>query len=354
MHGVEMRVRPIRRVALAALLAAALAGCLAEGPGPVAPSGPPPASAEPGRSAPPSATRSAAPGLTATPIPPIWARGPGFELPSAAPPVAVEPGLRLAVTEVDGVRITIEVDRNPLAAGQPAWITTTLENTGPDTVRWMTDGCSIHVGTRGEMPFRWAPGFVQEDAAKTFKDWADIAEASIHRPVWLEAVPEKYVGRERVACADLGVAHELRPGRQIRERHRWDGQSGGGLGLPPSGPAVWIGEFRTWWRASDPGADFGDSNREPVVVRLAVEVVDGRDPRLLSVGQAIDVAVTVPAFRALLDANPSIRDWDMPIITRFDVPSGLWQIGLKTNDGFGVTVHIEPLTGEVIRVVRSP
>ena len=126
------------------------------------------------------------------------------------------------------------------------------------------------------------------------------------------------------------------------------------MGLPPSGPAEWIAVFRSWWRASDPGAEFAETARESVVVRLPVEIVGGRDPRLLSAGQAIDAALVVPALRAILDANPSIQDWDMPITTRFDVPSGLWQIGLKANDGFSVIVHIDPLTGGAIRVVETP
>jgi len=87
---------------------------------------------------------------------------------------------------------------------------------------------------------------------------------------------------------------------------------------------------------------------------LPVEIVGGRDPRLLSAGQAIDAALVVPALRTILDANPSIQDWDMPITTRFDLPSGLWQIGLKTNDWFSVIVHVEPLTGVPVRVIETP
>lgn len=86
---------------------------------------------------------------------------------------------------------------------------------------WITDGCSIHVGTHGEMPFRWAGGFVQSGSAKTFKDWVYVANLPpIDSPIWLEAVAERFVGRENFGCADIGVPHELAPGRQIRERHR--------------------------------------------------------------------------------------------------------------------------------------
>lgn len=353
-----MRFRRIESGTVAALaLAFTLAGCVVEGPDPVVPSGRPPTSLGPGTSGSiepsvPAATPTATP--TPTLIPPIEERGPGFEQPASLPPVEVDPDVRTATTEVDGVRITIEVARNPLVAGQAAWITTTLRNTGRDTIGWVTDGCSIHVGAHGEMPFRWASGFVQSGTAKTFKDWAYVANLPPRdSPVWLRAVAEPFVGRGAFGCADLGVPHELKAGLQIRERHRWDGQAAGELGLPPSGTAEWIGEFRSWWRASDPGAEFGEMTRESVVVRLPVEIVRGRDPRLLSAGQAIDAAMVAPQLRALLDANPSIQDW-MPITTRFDVHSNLWQIGLRTEDGFGVVVHIEPLTGAVLEVTSTP
>lgn len=316
-------IRPATVTVLA--LAVTLAACVVEGPDPVAPTGLPARSFGPGPS---RTTEPSAAAVTATvvPIPPIEERGPGFELPGSLPPIEVDPAVRTATTEIDGVRITIEVARNPLVAGQAAWVTTTLRNTGRDAIGWITDTCSIHVSAHAEMPFRWAHGFGQRGSEKTFKDWAYVANLPPpDSPIWLEGVAEPFVGRGDFGCADMGVGHELEPGRQIRERHRWDGQAFGDLGLPPSGPATWIGQFKYWWRASDPGAEFMETTREPVVVRLPVEIVRGRDPRLLSAGQAIDAAMVVPQLRALLHANPSIQDWDMPITTRFDVPSGLWR-----------------------------
>lgn len=191
-----MQFRPDRLLTFAAAtFVITLTGCIAADPDPVAPSGRPRTSIHPGPSESIGPDPSGTPTLRPSPppIPPIQQRGPGFAPPRSAPSIAVKPDVRIAVTDVDGVRITIE-----------------------------------------------------------------------------------------------------------------------------------------------------ETNRDSVVVRLPVEIVGGRDPRLLSAGQAIDAALIVPALRAILDANPSIRDWDMPITTRFDVPSGLWQIGLKTNDGFSVIVHIEP------------
>ncbi|HEX5825610.1 MAG TPA: hypothetical protein VFY18_14220 [Candidatus Limnocylindrales bacterium] len=262
--------------------------------------------------------------------------------------------MRRAVAEVAGVRITIEAARNPLIAGRAAWITTTLTNTGQDVLHWMTDSCSIHVGTHGEMPFRWAGGFAQAGAAKTYKDWAYTANLPpLDSPIWLYTVPEPFVDQGDFGCADVGVPQVLGPGRQLRERHRWDGLASPHLGLPPSGPAEWIGTFWLWGRDSEPGAAKMEFTRDPIVVRLPVEIQSNREPRALSAGQAIDVALVVPAFRALLEANPSIQDWDMPITTRFDASTGLWEIGLRTNKGRSVVVHIDE-AGRVVDVVERP
>jgi hypothetical protein len=351
--------QPIRRrravVASLAVIAMLSGACIAEGPDPVRPSGDPPSTNRLGPSGPiQSATTSPSPRPSPSPIPAIGERGPAVEpVQSGEPPFEVDLDVHRAVAEVDGVRITIETARNPLIAGRSAWITTTLTNTGLDRLHWITDGCSIHVGANGQMPFRWSGGFAQGGVAGTYKSWAYVANLpTLDQPILLRAVPEPFVDRGDFGCADLGVPHELAPGRQIRERHRWDGLAAPDLGLPPSGPAEWIGTFSSWWRDSDPGAEFAETTRDLVVVRLPVEIRSARDPRALSAGQAIDVAVLVPAFRALLEANPSIQDWDMPITTRFDVRTGAWQIGLKTKEGRSVLVFVEGDTARVVDVVE--
>ncbi len=190
-------------------------------------------------------------------------------------------------------------------------------------------------------------------AAKTYKDWAYVANLpGLKSRIQLGTVPEPFIDQGDFGCADVGVPHVLAPGGQLRERHRWDGTAAPGLGLPPSGPAEWTGTFQLWGRDSEPGAARSEFTKDPIVVRLPVEIRSARDPRALSAGQAMDVALLVPAFRALLEANPSIQDWDMPITTRFDVPTGAWQIGLKTNKGKSVVVVVEGDTARVIDVVE--
>jgi hypothetical protein len=94
--------------------------------------------------------------------------------------------------------------------------------------------------------------------------------------------------------------------------------------------------------------------RADIEVRLPIEIVGGRDPRFLSPGQAIDVARRVPEFRQLLNRNPSIQDWDMPVVLEVDQETQLWTVGLKVNDGSAVTVVIDPIQASVVDITEVP
>jgi len=329
--------------AAAALVAAFAVGCLA----PVPPPGP---ANSPAASRTAASAQLVAPTIspTATPIPGPAERSAAFDGPDG-PDATLEPAdpaLRRATVDANGIRVTVEIERNPMRAGQATWVTTTLTNTGRDTLRWITDGCSIHVGVRGEMPMHWSAGFVQAGAEKTFKDWAFTSEIpGPEQPIWLNLTPEPFVGQGDFGCADVGILHSLETGRRIRDRHQWDGDAAPNQGPPPSGPAVLIGTFRSWWRGP---ADL-DLTNDAIIVRLPVQIVDGRDPRFLSAGQAVDVALTVPAFRRLLEAHPSIQDWEMPVIVQFKKAVPAWQVGFKTHDGGSILVDIDPLTAKVVR-----
>jgi hypothetical protein len=332
-----------RASAAAALVAALAVGCLA----PMPPPGPTISPAPSGTAVIAQVVPTRSPAIT--PIPGPAERSAAFD--GLDGPDAIfgpdDPVLRRATVDLHGIRVTIETERNPMRAGQATWVTTILTNTGHDTLRWITDGCSIHVGVRGEMAMHWQAGFVQAGAAKTFKDWAFVAEiAAIEQPIMLDLTPEPFVLQGDFGCADLGIPHSLEPGRRIVERHQWAGDAAPHQGPPPSGPARLIATFRSWWRGP---ADL-DATNDEIVVRLPVQIVDGRDPRLMSAGQAIDVALTVPAFRRLLETHPSIQDWDMPVIVRFNEAVGAWQVGFRTYDRESVLVDIDPLTAEIVRI----
>ena len=270
-----------------------------------------------------------------TPEPPIVVDG---EL------VAVDSNVLAASNTVAGVRVLIEADRNPMPAGEPTWVTTTLFNRGPGVLHWMTDGCATHVGVRGQMSgMRWSAGGVQEGAAQTFKSWADQTVVELSGPISLGFVPERFVDRGDYACADVGVTHELEVGGRTVARHRWDGLTGE-FGLPPPGPAELTATFHYWWRDGEP-----EGRGPDVAARLPVVIDRGRGPAELSPGQVIDVALSVPQFRALLEAHPSLQEWDMPIRVEYDPNAEAWEVELRILGGAAATVTIGTF-GEVRNV----
>ena len=260
--------------------------------------------------------------------------------------------------ETDGVRVAVEIDRNPVPAGEFSWATTSVENMGPDAIHWITDGCAIHVGVWGELPLKWSwgarepvSGVAPEDfAGFTFKEWAlnKGPGRGADLPIQLDFVPEAFIGRGDVACADVGILQDLGAGERVSQRARWDGQVALGFGPAPSGPAEIHAWFRHWWRDSeDEGA------RADIEIRLPIEIVGGRDPGFLSPGQAIDVALRVPAFRQLLKRYPTIQDWIMPVVLEVD-DTGRWNVGLKGSDGSSVTVIVDPIQASVLDVLEVP
>lgn len=312
----------MRRRLVAIVLVAALAACSVERL--PAPESPPP-SRSPGF--------SASPLPTTTPEPPIVADG---------EPVEVAPSVLAASNTVAGVRILIEADRNPMPAGEPTWVTTTLINRGPGVLRWLTDGCqTAHVQVAARMSgVRWGEGLPpQEGAAGTFKRWASQTIIDLSGPIPLHFMPER--PHPEVECADVGSPHELDVGKKLVQRHQWLGfvsqwaDRTSEYGLPPAGPAELVASLDFWWR-DDESELYGPL----VAARLPVLIEGGRDPAALSPGQVIDVALSVPRFRALLESHPSLQEWDMPIRLEFDSKVQAWKVELRILGGGAAVVTI--------------
>lgn len=103
---------------------------------------------------------------------------------------------RSATVEQDGVRLRVELERNPMPAGEPTLIRTTVKNVGKDDLRWSHDGCAIAVGVWGEMvDVAWRPG---EPAGERdpnglkwrASEWWNGAGPGIRLYFW----PAKYIG----------------------------------------------------------------------------------------------------------------------------------------------------------------
>jgi hypothetical protein len=104
------------------------------------------------------------------PTSPTVVAGPASVAPGdGSPPPSIPSDVlpRAATTEADGVRVTIELERNPMPAGEPTWIDKTITNTGLDPVIYYPCGDSVSVS--GLIPgLPWRPG---RDLPEPAKNW---------------------------------------------------------------------------------------------------------------------------------------------------------------------------------------
>ncbi|MBA3779535.1 MAG: hypothetical protein H0X16_09615, partial [Chloroflexi bacterium] len=142
-----------------------------------------------------------------------------------------------AVVEKAGIQLRIDLDRNPMPAGQPTWATTEVRNTGTRDLHWITDGCETHVGVSAELQgVTWDPGTATDGPLAEHRDWfiesANLTEGSI----WFSFAKPAHVGMVRGGCGDIAIGHRLSPGDVKRQRLLWDGSAAPRLGPPPSAP----------------------------------------------------------------------------------------------------------------------
>lgn len=287
--------------------------------------------------------------LTAAP----YAPGPAWE--QFGKPIHVDPTVLKARTKVDGVVITMAVETSRISATHPTWVLTTLENVGNNVLHWVTDGCATHVYVGGATALSWTRGAAQAGPFKTFKDWLlDLAPGGSGFPIALKTTPEPFVGRGDYGCADVGVGHSLKPGRRIDARTLLEGIEPRGFGLVPSGPIELRATFGFWRRGSE---DVDTTHHDDIVVTLPVELTDGRDPRLLSPGQAVDAALASPELQDALRRNPTIPAFS-PTSLAFDLPTNTWHVGISVDRRGGdqpqTTFIVDGFDGRILEVRRSP
>jgi hypothetical protein len=168
-----------------------------------------------------------------------------------------------------------------------------------------------------------------------------------HREVTIGFAPDWIVkqglGPGEYGCADIGIGTRLRPGRRFRGRMHWDGFLFQNAGFPPTGVADITGTFGAGWnRAGDPP----NRRREAIVVHLAAWIQGVNAPLSLSVGEAVDIALTHDAFAEWVKERHKRRDqWQS--VTYLDPATGIWQIGLAQYPG-GETriVVVDSATGQ--------
>jgi hypothetical protein len=322
-----------------AILTILLVGC-AGGPTIVDP----PAGSVPPTSLPSPATvdePSSLPAATTQPTP-VVTPGP------SEPPVGSL--ARSRSVEREGVRVTVRVSQNPLRAGERAVVSTTIKNTGRDTLRWSVDGCGVNAYVHADLPGaqRRPSSISTTPLLRAYSAWLQ-KEARLELPIWLKFEPAWLFDERDYGCADLAIGRSLKPGASTTQELIWGGQIANRLGPPPTSPAVVSATFDYWYRGA---LDQGEETREPIVVTLDSWVTGGPAAAFLSPAEAIDSALADPAFADWIITQPfnDRRDGVVEYVPEVNV----WMIGMiHDRDNQRSLLHaalVDPLAGKVIAI----
>lgn len=246
----------------------------------------------------------------------------------------------------DGIRVTIELGRNPLRAGEPTWATLTVQNRGRTEAKWFHDGCAIPAGIGGQVVgARWRMGVEHSGQAAIFK--SRVVDAIGGDIIRIMFTPEQHIGRGGIGCADVGITEPLAPRESLVHRARWDGMAAPALGPPPGGPIELSGAAAYYYRGNEP-ADLIDSGA--IEMRADGWIVGGKDPAWLDPPEVIDAALADPGFVRWI-ADKELGNGRSEFI-RFDPQRAVWEVG--TVEYISTTLHfvrVHPVTGAVLETV---
>lgn len=323
----------------------------------------------PDRTSPPPVPSTAEPTATpvqpTTPIPtsrpdvPARPFQPGSPVEQIADLPTVDPTRTSASVTRSGVRLTLALDSTSMASGSSTWVTATLENLGARPLRWYPEGCGLPLWVRAELPFAWTYG-QQQPGYFVFKQWV------LGSPLPSDRFPIRLQLTQEPDATGVACPRELESGASLHGRYLMNAttlfhaQYGPDHWVeeawaPPSGPVDLTASFGLWWRGN---VDPDEVDRPTVEVHLPFEVTGGRDMRLISPGQAVDVALGSAELREALVTHPRI---DQLISTRLslDAVTSRWTVAVSyPGSSFGsehhVTVLVDGIAGRIIKVETRP
>ncbi|MEO5939662.1 MAG: hypothetical protein ABIZ72_02060 [Candidatus Limnocylindrales bacterium] len=272
-------------------------------------------------------------------------------LPPTAPPRPTIPVdlSATAVVEQDGVRITVELERNPMPAGQPTSIETTITNTGRDPVVYVPCGeiMSVSAGSVGPP---WRRGRELPNPALIWKSYLLDQQGlnAADRSVFFFAAGQT---GEASGCGDVAHVTTLAPGRAVHERQRWDGYAFRQLAPPPTARIDLVGRFS--FDRGDPLAEHPREDRHTLEVHLDTWIL-GLPDTFLDPADAADIALTDARLSAIL-ASRDLRNGNEGVV-RFEPKSGVYQIGMLESGNLPVSrahlVLVDARTGEILGFVE--
>ena len=276
----------------------------------------------------PSAATGPPPALTPVPV-----------MATTEPSIPADPS-RTAVVEQDGVRLTIELERNPMPAGEVTWVTKTIENMGKDPIQYFPCGEAMSVS--GQLrDGLWRPGAQPSNPKEVWKKYLlDHVSDGTRRVFFL---PDGATGSSS-GCGDIGYVEILAPGKALRERSRWDGLTFRRLAPPPTSETDLVGSFA-----------YAHAARVDVEApRLEVDIhletwIEGRPEAFLDPGEVADIALQDPRLTAILAARDLRNGNEGALI--FDPVSVTYQVGILESGNLPVSrahlLTVDAVTGVI-------
>lgn len=277
--------------------------------------------------------------------------------PPPTPAPTIPPDLaRVAVASRGAIRVRIELERNPLPAGEPSWVTVTVTNRGSELVTWYHDGCAMAATSYGTSDVAWEMGVdPATDRAAMFKTYAlggSIAASPKPRGT-IQFVPEAFLATGLPGCADIGIADTIEPGERIRQTHWWSGFTDKNRAVPPAGPVTIRSYVAFFWEGSQEPERITD---HAIELEIDAWITDHGGPDRLSPAQVVDAALADPEFAAYVDTQdiPSGR----AEITWYDPDREVWEVGVMpwyaTDPPRIRGVLVDPFTGKVLSPLDRP
>ena len=239
------------------------------------------------------------------------------------------------------MRITIELERNPMLAGQPTWVTSTVINTGRDPVVYIPCGEAVNVGAAIVGP-PWRDGQVLTNPAMAWKAYllSNYGLEDDDRSLFFFAAGQSGAAS---GCGDVAHVKSLAPGAMFRDRARWDGLAFRRLAPPPTARIDLVGRFE--FDRGDPLVEHPREDHHVLEAHLETWI-DGRPDAYLDPGEVADIALRDPRLTALLAAR-DLNNANGGVLI-FDPVSATYQVGmLEDGNRLAHLLTIDPVTGEI-------
>jgi hypothetical protein len=248
-----------------------------------------------------------------------------------------------ATVTVDGVTLTLELDRGELREGDLVSATLTIRNTNNHDVVWTSGGCQI-VGQVLALPPFPDPGRHWPGALGTFKSWAlQHAESYAY---FTDEETWRAGGR---ACPAVVYTNTLAAGERLRSRWVWDGKVASGLGGARRAPGGPIDVASTFFIGPQPAAK--------ELRAVASLLIRGPADPYISPGVAIDRAYDDGRLARWLEGRPAPGETGLPgpVVGFIRLDGDVWTVRAAQKAGAPIQsqeieVRVDARDGKVMSV----